>query len=168
MNRETTLMILARNYTSFLTVLEWQNSIFVKGLAETRRKALSGFYMAQMEGVWKYHQTNYVSQGALELLHAGSRRPQGLLCYEHIIPSRQYIVEPCEKAAREGTLTKEFVLDLLRRYWWLATILKEEDRLLSMRTMPAAWDGDAIFSRYSAAGIKLVENPYCPLNREVS
>lgn len=46
---------------------------------------------------------------------------------------------------------------ILTIYWRIATITKDEDRLLSKLNMPDGWDGVDIFARYDLAGIKLIK-----------
>ena len=71
-----------------------------------------------------------------------------------------YLQKPCEKRAAEGTLTIDFIEDLLRRYWWLATVTDDEDATIPKYTMPDDWDGKTILSLYETVGIKLVDNPF--------
>jgi hypothetical protein len=82
------------------------------------------------------------------------------LVFEHVIPKRRIIQEPCERLAREGTLEVGFVLPLLRRYWVLATVTTAEDRQLARNSMPTGWDGGDVLARYAAVGIRLVANPF--------
>jgi len=83
------------------------------------------------------------------------------LVFEHLVPKSRYIQEPCERLAKDDKekLTVEFIEGLLRRYWHLATITKDEDELLSRNAMPDDWDGEDIRARYKRVGIDLIENP---------
>lgn len=83
-----------------------------------------------------------------------------VLVFEHAVPKRRFIQQPCEDRARDGRLEVGFVLALLRQYWVLATVTKEEDRRLSRSTMPEPWDGRDVLARYNRAGISLVTNPF--------
>lgn len=149
---------LAVAYTKFLNALDWQDRLLVGGLREARTKALSGIYMELMRPAPKYHQTHYITEGALALLATARTKADGLR-YEHIVPCAEYVRDPCEEAARTGALTNELVVSVLDRYWWLATILKSEDMKLPRFSMPSDWDGNDVLARYRKAGIVLMPNP---------
>ena len=59
--------------------------------------------------------------------------------------------------ARNGKLTVQIVTELLSKYWKIAVITKEQDKLLSRRKMPDGWDGKDIFARYRKANIYLIQ-----------
>jgi hypothetical protein len=104
----------------------------------------------------KYHKTQYVSPAAKEKIE---NKKWGGLVWEHCVPKQKYIQEPCERLAKKGELTLEFVLDLLNRNWKTATITKEEDGRLRRTSMRANWNGKDPFDRYTEAKIELLDNP---------
>lgn len=148
---------LALAYWKLLIHVDWNDAVLVSGLREGLNKFLSNAHLSAYPGANKYHKTHYVSQAALERLRA---RHHVDLIWEHLVPKRRYIQEPCELQAMRGTLSIELVNDLLRRYWFLATITRDEDRLLRRTAMPHDWNGEAILSRYEEAGVMLVPNPF--------
>lgn len=58
--------------------------------------------------------------------------------------------------AKEGNLEIDFIREILEKYWKIAIITKDEDKLLTGRSMPKDWDGNNIFARYDIAGIQLI------------
>jgi len=60
----------------------------------------------------------------------------------------------------QHSLTVEFIAQLLQKYWYVATITVEEDRLLGRTSMPTDWDEDTVFARYDAVGVELLANPF--------
>lgn len=80
---------------------------------------------------------------------------------EHVVPCAKLITE-CQRLIREGSLSDEEIASLLSKHWKVATITKEEQRLLDYELglksdMPSGWrfeDGDT-FARFSLAGIVL-------------
>lgn len=156
---------LARAYFKLLSSVDWADPVLVKGLQEGLNKFLSNAHLSLVPGVNKYHKTHYISRAALAQARGGTYRG---LVWEHLVPKHQYIQQPCQRAAREGQLTIPFIENLLQRYWCLATITREEDRILSTTTMPDEWDTVDVFARYAAAGIELVPNPFLPALCEVT
>lgn len=79
------------------------------------------------------------------------------LQYEHIIPKTKNIRNICENTAKknDGSLTEDFIYDVLQRYLWTATIhLSENEDLKDYKNkMPDGWDGANIFYRYEVAGV---------------
>ena len=148
---------LAKAYYKLLVAIDWNDEIFVSGLREGLNKFISNAFLAYHKGKNKYHKSHYVSVLALEKLKLND--PKGLI-YEHIVPKTKYIQEPCEKLAKEGKLTVDFIEAKLDAYWKLATVTKEEDQRLDTHSMPKNWDGVDIFARYKSASIELVENPF--------
>jgi hypothetical protein len=135
---------LAKTYFKLLSSIDWQDKLLVAGLREGLNKFLSNAHIALFRGQNKYHKTQYVSQRALERLE---RREYRGLIWEHLIPKSAYIQEECERRASEHSLSPEFVEALMRKYWHLATITVEEDRLLDRTSMPTDWDELAVFAR---------------------
>lgn len=74
-----------------------------------------------------------------------------------MIPKSTYIQKPCVEMARNGKLTVQIIIELLSKYWKIAVITKEQDKLLSRTKMPGDWDGEDIFARYSRANIYLIQ-----------
>jgi len=148
---------LARAYYKLLSALDWQDDILIAGLREGLNKFLSNAYLSCFRGAHKYHKTHFVSLKALDKLQ---RKDYKGLVFEHLVPKRNHLQKVCEERAAEGTLTIDFIEDLLKRYWWLATVTKEEDATIPKFTMPNDWDGKAILARYESVNIKLVDNPF--------
>lgn len=148
---------MAEAYVAFLSSFPWEQPLALAGAREGLNKFLSNAYLASFPRRRKHELTQLISPAARDRLSAGQR--SGLV-FEHVVPKRRFIQEPCEVEARGATLRVEFVLGLLRRYWLLATVTKDEDRRLTRDTMPRAWGGVDVLVRYSAAGIELVPNPF--------
>lgn len=148
---------LARAYYKLLTAIDWQDELLLAGLREGLNKFLSNAYLYYFRGVSKYHKTHFVSSRALEQLQQKDYRD---LVFEHLVPKRNHLQRLCEDRAAAGSLTIDYIETLLKRYWRLATITKEEDSSLRKYNMPDDWDGKAVFGRYKAVGIELVENPF--------
>jgi hypothetical protein len=146
------LVRIADAYVEFLTCLPWKHALVLAGAKEGLSKFLSNAYIRCFPARRKYELTQLISQAACDRLNAGVRKD---LVFEHVVPKRRFIQEPCEQRAREGQLTAEFVLSILQKYWVLATVTTEEDRLL-----PRGWDERDILARYTAAGIHLLANPF--------
>jgi len=148
---------LARAYFKLLSRIDWKDDVLVAGLREGLNKFLSNAHLAAFPGQNKYHKTHFISHAALLRIESGS---DGDLVWEHLVPKQVYIQAPCQQQARDGTLTLEFVEDRLRKFWRLATVTAEEDRLLPRRQMPTGWNGEDILARYAGTPITLVPNPY--------
>ncbi|EWG99928.1 hypothetical protein [Halomonas sp. BC04] len=157
MTADDLLQHLANAYFKVLSSTDWTDPVVVSGLREGLNKFLSNAHLALFKGENKYHKTHWTSQGALEQLE---RRDHRDLVWEHLVPKTRYIQGPCERSARQGTLTPEFIEELLEKYWHLATITKQEDRTLHPLQMPNEWDMENIRARYEAVGIKLIPNPF--------
>lgn len=147
---------LARAYFKLLSNIDWRDEVLVAGLREGLRKFLSNAHLALHPG-HKYHKTHFVSRRALLRL---KRQDYRGLVFEHLAPKQPYIQQPCEDRANDGTLTLTFVRSRLDKFWYLATITEEEDRLLPRVKMPADWDGTNILARYEAVGLRLIPNPF--------
>src|SRR5699024_9826165 len=103
----------------------------------------------------KRYSTDFVTPSALEVLKRNSVTG---LEYEHLVPKKKYIQDVCEQRAAEGTLTVEFVKDIINKYLWTATVTSNEHNLLTRRTMPSDWDDKNIMARYEQADIILLKN----------
>lgn len=123
---------LACAYFKLLSSIDWEDPVLVSGLREGLNKFLSNAHLASFRGHNKYYKTHFVSQRALHQLESTLR--VGLV-WEHLVPKKPYIQEPCERQARERTLTLDFIRDQLQKFWHLATVTVEEDRLLSRVTV---------------------------------
>jgi hypothetical protein len=152
---------MAEAYFSILTAVDWTSADSVIGLREGLNKFLSNVYLkAVLRGTKKHHCTHMISLDALALVKAGKGEN---LVFEHVVPKDAYIQKPCEARAVEGVLTVEFIEDLLKSYWRIASVTSEEAGRLHARRMPEGWDGIEVLARYHAAGIDLVPNPFFTL-----
>lgn len=120
-------------------------------------KFLSNAHLASFRGRNKYHKTHFVSLSALQQLENALHRE--LVC-EHLVPKVPYVQRPCENQARAQTLTLDFIREHLHKFWHLATVTIQEDRLLARACMPEKWDGADILARYQAVGLTLIPNPF--------
>lgn len=143
-------------YFKLLKSIDWSDDLLTTGLKEGLGKFLSNAYIAQYSKN-KYLLGHYYSNSAYEKVQSGDFRG---LVFEHMVPKRKYIQEPCEIAAKSGLLTQEMIQTLLSRYWKIAVITSEEDALLESTRMPKDWDGNDIFFRYVKAKIKLLEHRF--------
>jgi hypothetical protein len=148
---------LARAYFKLLTAIDWDDAVLVAGLREGLNKFLSNAHLAQFRGRNKYHKTHFITEAARSRVETDKR---GGLIWEHLVPKTVYVQEPCEREARRGTLTVEFVRERLQKSWCLATVTVEEDRRLSRLKMPLDWDGVNVRARHESMGIHLIPNPY--------
>lgn len=81
---------------------------------------------------------------------------------EHVVPCAFMISESC-RLIKEGNLKCEEIASLLQKHWKIATITKDEQRVLDSElkyksVMPSGWtfeNGDT-FARLNQAGIVLV------------
>lgn len=152
---------LARAYYKLLTSVDWKDKTLVDGLGEGLKKFLANAHISSLPGV-KHHKTHYISDEALAILNSGTYK--GRLIFEHIVPQTEYILKPCEKLAKAGSLTQEFVEEKLKKYWILATITTEENSHLGKELknkMPNGWtESDDLFARYKKVGIDISPNPF--------
>lgn len=171
LSREEIMRILADNYYIFLRSLPFENDIYMEGMGEARIKFLANLHITITK---KYlpkkrkdrrYTTDYISHMALELLKRSSWS-SGELIYEHMVPKTRYVKEVCEKKAKSGEISAEFIFQLLMKYFWTATIHKKENKLLSKSMMPLDWDGENIFARYNSAEIILIEHDKTYLSYE--
>jgi hypothetical protein len=151
------LRSLAEAYVAFLDSFPWDKALVVAGAKEGLNKFLSNAYLHSFPKRRKYELTQLISPAARDRLRAG--KPGGLV-FEHLVPKRRFIQQPCEERAQQGQLDIAFVLALLDQYWVLATVTKDEDRRLSRSSMPQSWDGLDVLARYARAGVSLVANPF--------
>jgi len=149
--------VLATAYFKLLSSIDWKDPILVSGLREGLNKFLSNAHLASFRGRNKYHKTHFVSGAALQRLDSGS---QSGLIWEHLVPKASYIQTPCEREAEAGRLTVDFIRDRLHKFWYLATVTIEEDRLLARVRMPEGWDGRNVLARYEEKGLTLIPNPF--------
>jgi len=141
----------ANAYYELLSAINWENEILVRGLREGLNKFLSNAFL-RLNQKRKYLQGDYYSKEALRKL---SLQDYSDLVYEHIVPKQKFIQRPCEEAAKEKELTLEFVTTLLEKYWHIAIITKDEDKIIT-RCMPNGWNGKDLFVRYQSAGVHLI------------
>ena len=143
---------ISRAYFKLLTSIDWNDSILIYGLREGLDKFLSNAFIKEY-GVRKYMSGDYYSAKALKRV---KRKNYTNLVYEHMIPKKVYIQIDCEKQARNGELTVEYIKAKLHSFWHIAIVLKEEEKLLNRTKMPDNWDEKDILSRYSEKGIELL------------
>ena len=143
----------AETYYDFLMVIDWDNPLFVEGIKEGKTKFLSNMMVNSKKGS-RHLYGDYYTHTSLEKVR--NRDFTGLV-FEHIVPKTKYIIKPCEERAKNGTLTVDFIEDLLNRYYKVAVVTVEEDKRLNRNSMPPDWDGVNIFGRYEEAKIELIE-----------
>ncbi len=148
---------MADSYHKLLTSIDWDDELLVSGLKEGLSKFLSNAYLNIAGGISKHQKTHYISKLALEQLKNGDHAN---LVFEHMVPKSKYVQEPCEQMAKLKSLSKDYIVNLLDKYWKLATITELEHGKLRRTSMPENWDGEDIFARYSDKGIVLIPNPY--------
>lgn len=93
-----------------------------------------------------------------------SKNAKGLkrkdIIYEHVIPHSIIM----EKLFSIDPLTNENILKVLRKYYIICAITKEEDRLLNaakLRSkMPDGWNEEtgSVFARYESVGISTIKD----------
>lgn len=165
--REEIMKLMAEKYYYFLNVLKFEDEIYMAGMVEARRKFLANLHITIMKkGLppkykdWRFS-SDYVSESALKHLKNG-KWDSNMLQYEHMVPKTEYIMKVCENAAKTGTITVDYIFEILNRNLWVATIHKEENEILSdfklRNKMPNDWDGVNIFARYEKAGIELIKH----------
>ncbi|GAB6422939.1 hypothetical protein bcgnr5378_04770 [Bacillus cereus] len=166
-SREELMRVMAEKYAYFLQTLRFDDEVYMGGMREARSKFLANLQIYIMNKQlpkkrkdWRYS-SDYVSERALECLMKGKWDSKELQ-YDHMIPKSKYIKDVCEEAAMNGTATFDFIYEVLVKYFWVATIHKDEnDHLTKLglkSKMPSDWDGNDIFARYESAGIVLLEN----------
>jgi hypothetical protein len=158
------LVIISAKYHKLLTLIDWNDELLVAGVQKALARFPANAFLILLKGcgcrVHKYHCTQLVSPAALTQLEKLNYKN---LVFEHVVPKSEYVHLPCVEKARAGELSVEFVADMLKRYLLLATVTKEEDRRLPRDNMPQDWDAVDVFARYRIAGIRLVRNPFFPL-----
>jgi hypothetical protein len=147
---------IAQPYFKLLSTIDWTDRVLLSGLAEGLNKFLSNAHLASFHG-HKHHKTHFVSPAALAKLE---QRDYDGLVWEHLVPKRKYIQQPCEQHASKGTLTADFIRDRLRRFWYLASITTEENLLLHPTSMRVDWNETNVLDRYEVAKVALRPNPF--------
>ncbi len=146
--------LMSHAYYKLLTSIDWNDEVFLCGMREGLNKFLSNISL-KLNSKNKYLQGDFYSINAIKQI---KEKRYSNLIYEHMIPKNKYIQRPCEEKAREGNLTIDIILELLNKYWKIAIITSDENKLLHQKTMPIDWDNENIFYRYEHAGIKLVKS----------
>lgn len=103
----------------------------------------------------KHSMSDFISLEALKAIESGNII--GNLKFEHMVPKNYYIKQLSEKTL-DGTVSPEFVRELLNKYYYVCTVTKEEDALLDATKMGSDWDRENPFQRYERAGIEYIEN----------
>jgi len=140
-----------KSYINLLNALDLKDPIIYKGIREGLNKFLSNAYLAGPGH--KYEKGHYYSQKAYEKV---KNRDWSNLIFEHMIPKQKYIQKPCVDMAIKDELDEEKVNRLINDYWQIAIITKEENNLLSSKSMPKGWDEKDIFYRYKKVGLILI------------
>lgn len=163
-SREEIMRMIAEKYNYFLQTLNFDDEMYMKGMGEARGKFVANLHIAIMkeEMPKKYkdrrYSADYVSERALKHLETREWKAEEIQ-YEHMIPKTKYIKEVCEEATKNGVVTTDFIYDVLMKNLWIATVHKDEERLLKRLglgdKMPSDWDEKNIFARYERAGIEL-------------
>lgn len=141
-------------YQKLLVAIDWDDEILVAGMQEGLNKFLSNALIF-MNKKNKYKQADYYSKEAIEKLKKNDMRG---LVFEHMVPKTRYIQGPCIEEAKQNRLTIDFIVNLLNKYWKIAVITIDQDKMLLRTKMPNNWDQEDIFARYRAVGIELVPN----------
>ncbi|EIN00422.1 hypothetical protein WQE_15366 [Paraburkholderia hospita] len=159
---------IASAYHGFLSYLFIQNNGDVDlqwGLAETRNKFLSSYYIESQDTAlspWltdevilhyrgasrRYLVGDYYSEAAVRVLGSLSG-VRDELRFEHVVPKGKGIKEACEDSFRRGApMTAENIASLLDTSWHIAVVTKAEDTdLRTSRIMPKA-PSHGVFARY--------------------
>ena len=151
---------IAEAYYTFLRGIDWGNDFYTQGIRDGKKTFLTNAFLGTY-GEKKYSCGDYYSPAAWKIVQS-SNKPSGLI-FEHMVPKKKYIHAPCEKLAESGDLTVPFIENLLQKFWKIAIVTKEEDMHLGRNSMPANWDEEDIFGRYTAAGVTLVDASGKPL-----
>lgn len=141
---------LVASYIKLLKAVDLNDPIVFKGIREGLNKFLSNAYLAQPGH--KYELGHYYSDAAFEKV---KNKDWSDLVFEHMVPKHKYIQKPCMDMAKSGKIDEEKVKVLVDKYWKIAIITKQEDKLLKGKSMPKGWDKEDVFYRYTKAGIKL-------------
>ena len=159
LSRKEIIKTLSETYFIFLQRIEWNNELYMKGIREGKNKFLSNTYLHLCNG--KYSIVNFHSAEALSILNGNKDKSKsGKLVFEHMVPKDKYIQKPCETMAKAGELTFDKIYNLLDKYWFIATITKEEDKTLkTSKFMPVDWENDDYLARYKNTKIELIQNP---------
>ncbi len=159
LKRQEIITLLSNIYFEFLKSIKWENELYLKGIKEGKNKFLSNTYLHICGG--KYGISNYHSKEALFILNnQKDLNRSGKLVFEHMVPKDKYVQKPCEEMAKAGELTINNIYSLLNKYWFIATITKEEEKTLkTSRVMPNDWEKKGHFARYDNTKIELIQNP---------
>lgn len=160
-SRSEAIKRMAEAYYSLLTVnseLLILNEDVFGGIKEGFSKFLSNLCI-NLRGKYKFQSAEYVSPKALELVKQGNTRD---LIYEHMVPKEKYIQGPCLEAVKtRRPLSLAQIHELLDKYWHIALITTEEDKILNSlklrKHMPENWDNIDILARYKKANIHLID-----------
>lgn len=156
---------LSSAYFQFLNAIPWSDAIIVAGAREGLNKFPSNAWLAMIRGR-KYHSAHFVSPRALAVLQGKS---DGTLAYEHMVPKNKHIQQPLESLAQRGQLREQDVRKVLEKYWFVATVLEEENMRITPRiSMPSDWNGESIDDRYRLGRVRLIVNPLFPFAEEVT
>lgn len=102
----------------------------------------------------KYSMADYISTAAKEFLLSG-KSVKDVLRFDHMVPKNIFLNDFIQKTKCE-VLTKEYLFEMLFRYYFICTITKEEDAQLSKINMPSDWDKQNPFARYEKESISFL------------
>lgn len=106
-SRDEMIEILADKYVMFLNSLHYDDEFFMVGIREGKNKFFANLHIhLAIKNVRqinknidkKHYSTDFVTPDALEVLKGNSNAK---LTYEHLVPKKKYIQDPCEKKLRK-------------------------------------------------------------------
>ena len=161
--REELIEFLAGNLYNVLQYIMMIEDDFLRG-CHLRAKSIGenlffltvDFYRRKGLSCWKHNMSDFITPKAKELIESGEKLG-GRLIFEHLVPKNIYF-EKFKNAVGTKDLTKEFVYEILDKYYYTCTVTVAEDELLDKISMPKDWDGVDAFYRYKKAGIIFEEN----------
>lgn len=106
----------------------------------------------------KYLKTDFVSKKAASAIKSRKQGDKIHLVYEHLVPKKKVFFKKLEDLIKQMPADLEGkIFELLMKYYFVATITKEEDEQNFSKeikhAMPKNWDGEDVFARYKAAGL---------------
>lgn len=166
-NRNNYLDLLSEKYVIYLNNIKdiILDPILYDSTNEGRNKILSNIDLTLKKigkvKHYKYVLTDYYSEeAALKIKNNDFKN----LIYEHIVPKNIYQNQIFNLLQEQKTITKQYIFDILKKYWYIATITKDQDTLLNNAKlrlkMPDKLDDKNIFARYQTVRIKLIKTNY--------
>jgi len=150
---------ISKVYLKLLKSIEWEDKLLTRGIKEGLNKFLSNAYLSFYKH--KHYSTHYITKNALNKVK--NKDFKGLV-FEHLIPKQKYIQEKCIEAAKLNKIDFDFIYNLLSKYWILATVTAEENKIIgNKRSMPEGWeytDEKSALIRCTDVGVELISNPF--------